>query len=475
MKKKILISVTVPLAVLILAALLFVPIPGSSRDDGGTREYKALAYKVVKWNRIYPHGIYRETGVYWGLDAHKTLDELWLKEVKDLTSENQNTAIPDGPSDTSTDVSTDSVSGASGEEYTFLAESWGILNNEARFRIVAGEAEGPRSCSRVTIAPEKLPLEPEKGKYYEISCVMELRPFAEMTEIRSMEPVEYPFRNREMKDVWVIKSDANRRESFDFPELFIAEIYADCFFAEVVTTGVMLYRINGTLSEEWKVGDQIAVTCKNIYSEKTRDGTLVEGDLVTIVPASKDSPITYDKPVIYLYPEEETRVSVKVNLDGKLTCVYPAYNDGWCVTASPDGTLTDAQGQTYNYLYWEGDSYGALDLSRGFCVAGKDTASFLEDALAKLGLTRREANEFIVYWLPLMQKNRYNVISFQSEAYTDAAVLEIDPAPDTLIRVFMAFEGVDEPVEIPPQTLTAPARNGFTVVEWGGSEISKSE
>ena len=52
------------------------------------------------------------------------------------------------------------------------------------------------------------------------------------------------------------------------------------------------------------------------------------------------------KPVIYLYPEEETAVTVKLDYAGALTCTYPAYGDGWTVTARPDGTLTDNAGQT---------------------------------------------------------------------------------------------------------------------------------
>lgn len=177
------------------------------------------------------------------------------------------------------------------------------------------------------------------------------------------------------------------------------------------------------------------------------------------------------KPVDYLYPETEMEVTVKLDYDGELTCTYPAYDGGWTVTARPDGTLTDEQGQTYNYLYWEGVDHTEYDFSQGFCVPGGDTAAFLEDALAQLGLTRREANEFIVYWLPLMEQNPYNIISFQADAYTQAAQLHIDPAPDTLIRVFMAWRPSDSFVKLPAQELTAPARTGFTVVEWGGTKI----
>ena len=70
-----------------------------------------------------------------------------------------------------------------------------------------------------------------------------------------------------------------------------------------------------------------------------------------------------------------------------------------------------------------------------------------------------------------MENNAYNIISFQEELYTDNAKLTVSPAPDTVIRVFMAWKGVDNLIEIEPQTLTSPERNGFTVVEWGGSEL----
>ena len=178
-----------------------------------------------------------------------------------------------------------------------------------------------------------------------------------------------------------------------------------------------------------------------------------------------------EKPVIYLYPETETRVTVKLDLSGELTCAYPAYDGGWTVTAAPDGTLTDEHGRTYNYLYWEGEVANEFDFSKGFCVAGSDTAAFLEDALDRLGLTRREANEFLVYWLPRMQDNPYNLIAFQQEAYTESAKLTVSPQPDSVLRVFMAWKPLARPVDIPAQILPGFERRGFTLVEWGGAEV----
>ena len=186
----------------------------------------------------------------------------------------------------------------------------------------------------------------------------------------------------------------------------------------------------------------------------------------------RDEAVT-EKPVIYLYPQETTAVSVRLDTDGELTCTYPEYDGGWSVTAEPDGTLTDGDGQIYRYLYWEGKSDAEYDFSEGFCVKGRDTAEFLETALEELGLTRGEANEFIIYWLPKMQGNEYNVISFQASAYTDANRLSIVPEPDVVIRVFMAWRPSEKPVELPEQTLSAPERRGFTAVEWGGCELAE--
>lgn len=184
-----------------------------------------------------------------------------------------------------------------------------------------------------------------------------------------------------------------------------------------------------------------------------------------------DEIICAEKPVIYLYPTEETEVTVKLNLDGELTCTYPAYHDGWTVTAYPDGKLIDENGREYYCLYWEGETYTQYDFSRGFCVKGEDTTMFLENVLAKIGLTEREANEFIIYWLPQMERNAYNLISFQADAYTNSAELEITPAPDSLLRVFMAWKPLDTAVDIEPQEFAGFERSGFTVVEWGGAKV----
>ncbi len=353
---------------------------------------------------------------------------------------------------------------------TFFATVLRISGHTAWVEPLEGEDE-LRSASQITFGFADKDIGAEVGDTVEINYngyIMESYPAQiEMISWKITEKAPSDW----YADEWLDKVTAKKYEdgSDDF---VITEIYANCFFVQYIIPSPQTVKINGALGDEWCVGDHVKITYTEMYYVNADNK--MEGDLVSIEASTFElEPGLCYKPVIYLYPETEMQVSVNLTIDGKLTCTYPAYNNGWTVTAAPDGTLTDANGQTYNYLYWEGITDAAWDMSRGFCVKGEDTAAFLEDALAKLGLTRREANEFIVYWLPLMQENRYNIISFQTDVYTEAAELMIDPQPDTLIRVFMAYEASDTYVDIEAQDLTAPERHGFTVVEWGGSEIAK--
>ena len=179
------------------------------------------------------------------------------------------------------------------------------------------------------------------------------------------------------------------------------------------------------------------------------------------------------KPIIYLYPEQETNVNVELGKPENITCSYPKYTNGWNVIAKPDGTLTDTKNNRELYsLYWEGIHSSSINTEDGFVVEGNNVAKFLEEKLAILGLNNREAEEFIIYWLPKLEGNKYNYIRFETmEEINENMPLKVIPTPDTTIRVMMEFKALDEYIEIPEQQLKTPERKGFVVVEWGGTQI----
>lgn len=185
------------------------------------------------------------------------------------------------------------------------------------------------------------------------------------------------------------------------------------------------------------------------------------------------------KPIIYLYPENEIDVTVRLGAPEKITTSYPKYNNGWDITAYPNGDLIDkSSGNKLYSLYWEGErDANVLDLTTGFVVESEDMANFLEEKLEILGLNYREKEEFIVYWLPKLEANKYNYIYFATEEEINSEMpLEFSIQPDTIIRVRMIFKGLDEYKNIEEQMLEpAPEREGFTVIEWGGTELKSDD
>ncbi|PIZ99276.1 MAG: hypothetical protein COX77_02085 [Candidatus Komeilibacteria bacterium CG_4_10_14_0_2_um_filter_37_10] len=177
------------------------------------------------------------------------------------------------------------------------------------------------------------------------------------------------------------------------------------------------------------------------------------------------------KPVIYLYPEKEMSVAVQVQPTGGFTTTEPAYNDGWQVLAKPNSELYNYADSTwYPYLFWEGYGLNYQQPEKGFVIAREKMEQFLRETLPQLGLIPKEYDEFIAYWLPRLQKDNYYFITFVDQNdFNKMAPLAVQPQPNTIIRVFMDFQGLDNYRQVEPLVITTPVRQGFTVVEWGGA------
>lgn len=187
------------------------------------------------------------------------------------------------------------------------------------------------------------------------------------------------------------------------------------------------------------------------------------------------------KPAIYLYPEETREVRVRVEPEGELTKAIPEYpEEGWEVVAEPDGRLREYRSdRSYNYLFYEAEIEKLRVPERGWVVGGEELGEFFGEVLGRLGLSGREIGDFREYWEPKLEDEGrrtedgngewWFVGLVEGEELERVEKVEIEPEPDTFIRVRFIFEKLNAPFSIEPPVLAEKLeREGFVAVDWGG-------
>ncbi len=180
------------------------------------------------------------------------------------------------------------------------------------------------------------------------------------------------------------------------------------------------------------------------------------------------------KPVVYLYPETPTYVDVSVTTTGKIVVSDPLYPaGGWkSVFAKPDGTLV-YKNRTYSELFYESNVKDIKKPANGLVFETANLDEELSRALSKIGLNNNEKKEFLDYWIPNLKRLNSAYILFSLIDPNEKERIDkvnITPEPDTRIEFIAYFKPLDKMVELPELKLgPTPQRNGFTLVEWGGT------
>jgi hypothetical protein len=232
-------------------------------------------------------------------------------------------------------------------------------------------------------------------------------------------------------------------------------------------TAIFFYHKKYTEIVCWKYNfqSQHVVTMNFITSEKLPDGMMY----------------MEEKPVIYLYSDAVLNVELKLDNEKELSFTYPLYQDGWKVTTGDKGTIY-IDDKAYPYLFWEGkkeslDFVNDEGLIPGYFIKTDTIVSFLENSLSELGLNQKESTDFITYWGPRLMRYDYSTVQFLvDDAYSaEIAQLTVNPRPNSKRRVYLIFEGSNKESPnyiVKKQELPSFERIGFTVIEWGGSELS---
>ena len=270
-----------------------------------------------------------------------------------------------------------------------------------------------------------------------------------------------------VKDYIVILDEENNLKLLDLKE------NEKTTFLKVTDKYKLHPMISGWFTENGKNGIYFVVENKDI-----KYGTKGSGLEYYYIPTTGETGIIetigvggYAKPVMYLYPTKKTKVTVSFTKPYLLTTTYPKYNNDWTFTVYPNGDMYDKNNKYYYGLYWEEIGSSKISFNEGFYVTKDKAISFLERTTDELGFTRREANEFIMYWLKILENNEKSLVYYElTEERNQYNGLIINPKPDSILRVAIHVKKVNEPVKIKEQKLTKFKRQGFTVVEWGGAE-----
>lgn len=196
------------------------------------------------------------------------------------------------------------------------------------------------------------------------------------------------------------------------------------------------------------------------------------GDITLIFRQDVINPVCWAEPLIYLYPEKETLVTINLDKSVDLFATDPEYKDKWTILAEPNGKLIDmSSNKRYSSLFWEGDAPLIGEPSIANLVHRTQVEDYITSSLEKLGLNENEINDFNRYWLPQMNSEDYYLIYFYDNNTVKRFVEhDINPKPDTQIRVMMDMRGYNNRFEFNEvgADYKKPVRKGFTIVEWGG-------
>ena len=178
------------------------------------------------------------------------------------------------------------------------------------------------------------------------------------------------------------------------------------------------------------------------------------------------------KPNIYLYPTEETEVSVRFAYPNLVTKSEPEYGNGWTVTAHPDGMLCTADGEKQGYLFYESNTMASFfQTEEGFVVMADEREETYRLVLESYGFNEQEIQDFIEYWSVYLEEGEdYVMYPILTDVVDEAMPVDFSVEPDSIYRIWFGFARYDGG-EITEPEIEPIIRSGFTVVEWGGAVL----
>jgi len=176
--------------------------------------------------------------------------------------------------------------------------------------------------------------------------------------------------------------------------------------------------------------------------------------------------VAVGKPNIYLYPEENLQLQVKINFPqgGQIDESVPEYSSGWDVFVDTTGRID----RRYDYLFYESTQLNSFQDAQGWCVPQDGLDHFFRQNLTLYGFNEREITDFVKYWVPRLNYSSYYNIYPQTNKIIDEVIqLQFSTQPNNILRLFYGIVATDSFLQLPKPIIPAFDRQGFVVTEWG--------
>lgn len=175
----------------------------------------------------------------------------------------------------------------------------------------------------------------------------------------------------------------------------------------------------------------------------------------------------YRKSNIYIYPQEEIELNVSLTFPngGSVISSIPKYDNVWNIKVDSNGVINNI----YKYLYYECTAPDLCQYEEGWSMHKDSLTMFFLKNLSQTGFSQREIEDFIDYWIPLLNSSEYYAIYPQYKVELSSIVeIVFSSQPDNLLRLFYTIKECAKDFRAPNLPIIPKFnRNGFYVVEWG--------
>lgn len=226
----------------------------------------------------------------------------------------------------------------------------------------------------------------------------------------------------------------------------------------------------GSYAFQFYVNDQfMEITVPKIKVEKQHDVTVK-------LMFYHRRVIMAEKPVIYIYSDEELPLTIGVKPKGEMVFTYPQTHESWKGTATGNGFKI--AGKHYPYLFWEAKMTGMenLEWENSSFISKNEVIAYLEKVCMKAGLNDNERTDLITYWGPRMMKYEYSevlaITDGADELFGDLSVSNDEFKVERFYLVFRQTASKKHQINL--ETLRTFKRTSMFILEWGGADATQA-